>query len=972
MSTSINIKKQIAAYEEGSQISSDISGIDVTGNGASASMVGSKMVIDVPGGIGNITYYLNQTVTQAPYKEFSSISTGAAEQTISNTVAGSTTITVQSFQTASGVPGTTNIPGGLWSFYLHFSGTSGDNWDVYVEVYKRNLGGIETLLLTTDTIAVSTLSGTPTMILTDGVFPTSTVLTTDRIVAKVKVRNTDSNSNNITFHTEGSTNYSVATTTLNQTVPTGAVTSVTGTSPIVSSGGTTPAISIPQATALANGYLSSADWSTFNGKQNPITLTTTGSSGAATLIGNTLNIPNYSFTDTNIYNSDGTLTGDRTLTYTGNRLLFTGTNSSTTLTLDMKASGGSGNRYIKLSNVVGTQTNQLSITSGGASLSYQNSSTLITTQVSSNPTESIVSYADASSTISNEVRVDSLVRLTYSDSIDVTQLIIGSNGYNFNGAYILPKVAGTNGQVLTTDGAGNVTWQTNGSGTVTSVGLSTGTTGTDVNVSGSPVTGSGSLNLNIPTASATNTGKLSNTDWSTFNNKQSALVSGTNIKTVNSTSLLGSGNVSVGTVTNVSALTLGTTGTDVSSTVATGTTTPVITLNIPTASATNRGALSSADWTTFNNKGNGTVTSVSALTLGTTGTDLSSSVATGTTTPVITLNVPTASATNRGALSSADWSTFNGKQAALVSGTNIKTVNSTSLLGSGDVSVGVTSVTGTAPISSSGGATPAISIATANATTTGALSFADWNLFNAKQTLLVSGVNIKTVNSTSLLGSGDLAVGTVTNVSALTIGTTGTDITSSVATGTTTPVITLNVPTASATNRGALSSTDWSTFNNKANTASPTFTGTPAAPTAASGTNTTQIATTAFVQNAISKQPEVIQVAASDETTNLTTGTAKVTFRMPYAMTLTSVRASLSTAQTAGVLLTIDVNQNGVSLFSTRPTFNNNEKTTTTAATPSVLSTTALTDDAEITVDIDQVGTAGAKGLKITLIGTRA
>jgi hypothetical protein len=60
-------------------------------------------------------------------------------------------------------------------------------------------------------------------------------------------------------------------------------------------------------------------------------------------------------------------------------------------------------------------------------------------------------------------------------------------------------------------------------------------------------------------------------------------------------------------------------------------------------------------------KGSGTVTSVAALTLGTTGTDLSSTVANGTTTPVITLQVPTASATNRGALSSTDWSTFNNK-----------------------------------------------------------------------------------------------------------------------------------------------------------------------------------------------------------------------------------------------------------------------------------------------------------------------
>jgi hypothetical protein len=66
----------------------------------------------------------------------------------------------------------------------------------------------------------------------------------------------------------------------------------------------------------------------------------------------------------------------------------------------------------------------------------------------------------------------------------------------------------------------------------------------------------------------------------------------------------------------------------------------------------------------------GTVTSVAALTLGTTGTDLSSTVANGTTTPVITLNVPTASATNRGALSSTDWTIFNNKAASFTYTTN--------------------------------------------------------------------------------------------------------------------------------------------------------------------------------------------------------------------------------------------------------------------------------------------------------------
>ena len=92
-------------------------------------------------------------------------------------------------------------------------------------------------------------------------------------------------------------------------------------------------------------------------------------------------------------------------------------------------------------------------------------------------------------------------------------------------------------------------------------------------------------------------------------------------------------------------------------------TTGAFTISQATTSA--NGYLSSTDWNTFNSKGSGSVTSVAALTLGTTGTDLSSTVANGTTTPVITLNVPTASATNRGALSSADWTTFNNKQPAI-------------------------------------------------------------------------------------------------------------------------------------------------------------------------------------------------------------------------------------------------------------------------------------------------------------------
>ena len=83
-----------------------------------------------------------------------------------------------------------------------------------------------------------------------------------------------------------------------------------------------------------------------------------------------------------------------------------------------------------------------------------------------------------------------------------------------------------------------------GSGTVTSVSIATGTTGTNVNATGT-VTTSGTLTVNVPVATAVNTGKLTNTDWSTFNAKQAALVSGTNIKTINSNSILGAGDLTV-------------------------------------------------------------------------------------------------------------------------------------------------------------------------------------------------------------------------------------------------------------------------------------------------------------------------------------------------------------------------------------------------------------------------------------------
>jgi len=107
-------------------------------------------------------------------------------------------------------------------------------------------------------------------------------------------------------------------------------------------------------------------------------------------------------------------------------------------------------------------------------------------------------------------------------------------------------------------------------------------------------------------------------------------------------------------------------------------------------------------------------------------------------------------------------------------------------------------------------------------------------------------------------------------------------------------------------------------------------------------------------------------VACSDEETAIAaTGTVS-TFRAPRQMTLTRVKAALTSACTTGTF-TVDVNVGGASVFSTVLTIDATEKTSTTAATPAVISTTAIDDDAEITIDVDNVGDGTATGLKVTL-----
>ena len=171
--------------------------------------------------------------------------------------------------------------------------------------------------------------------------------------------------------------------------------------------------------------------------------------------------------------------------------------------------------------------------------------------------------------------------------------------------------------------------KTSNNGTVTSVGATTGTAGGDFNISNSPITTSGNLVFNLPVASATNTGKLSSTDWNTFNNKGDGTVTSVAITetgtalTITGSPITSSGSIDIagaGTSSQVilGDLTLGnyTTGTvtSISTTgpITGGTITSSGTISINQATTSTDGYLSSTDWNTFNNKGNGTVTSVAA------------------------------------------------------------------------------------------------------------------------------------------------------------------------------------------------------------------------------------------------------------------------------------------------------------------------------------------------------------------------
>ena len=115
--------------------------------------------------------------------------------------------------------------------------------------------------------------------------------------------------------------------------------------------------------------------------------------------------------------------------------------------------------------------------------------------------------------------------------------------------------------------------------------------------------------------------------------------------------------------------------------------------------------------------------------------------------------------------------------------------------------------------------------------------------------------------------------------------------------------------------------------------------------------------------------PFELEVAASDETTSITTGTAKISFFAPMNATIAEVFIGVTGQSSSGVV-TADLNKNGSTMFSTNPSIDASENTSLTG-TAAVLSTTTCTKGDKMTIDIDAAGTS-AEGLKMVIRGTRS
>jgi hypothetical protein len=445
--------------------------INVTANGVASQYIrGDGQLATLPtntGGGGSVTYYLNGSINQGTFGG------NTYYQMSRNAIVGAGTDFninadgfIARFITDANDPNVLQIPVGAWNLGFFFSASSGGGSpEFYTNIYKTD--GTTFTLLGTNSATPEVITGGTAI---DQYFfsvaiPTNTLLVTDRIAIDIYVVHSG---RIITLHTEDSlceviTTLSTGITALNglteQTQYLAVGTS--GTDFAISSSGDTHTFNLPIASATKTGKLSDTDWSAFNNK-----------------------------VDDNIYTANGTLTGIRTLSQLLFGLRFLGTGGTTKIEQNNGA-GLSASMTTVLTNIIlqvinGVNTGSFDITdariegivTGTVSTSQYTQTELqflnfVTGALGNTNYTQTETSLDISAEngitgfVSNIQQVFNAIKLVLSDagSIEITSLKVLPTGVQINGLYLLPIADGLAGQVMTTDGAGNVTFQTPSSGT---------------------------------------------------------------------------------------------------------------------------------------------------------------------------------------------------------------------------------------------------------------------------------------------------------------------------------------------------------------------------------------------------------------------------------------------------------------------------------------------------------------------------